>query len=82
MSRMSSGDVAEELNEILRRNDQSCLTLLWSDFYNLCGRERLKQPFLDDVRDVASNRYQLIVAFGRHVVVVCHDRNFADIQSR
>ena len=82
MSRIPSGDVAEELNEILRRNDWSNLTLPWSDFYELCGRERLKQPFLDDVQETASRRFQLIVAYGRHVVVVCHDRNFADIGSR
>ena len=56
-----------------------CMTLPWPDFYRLCGRVRMKQPFLDELRELASARFQLILAYGRNAVVVCHDRNFADI---
>ena len=82
MPRRSKTEVVEELDEILRRNGWSHMTLPWPDFYDLCGRERLKQPFLDGVQEHASSRFQLIVGYGRHVVIVCLDRNFADIASR
>ena len=75
MPRQTQG-IAEELNERLRRSGP-CVTMLWEDFYTLCDRERLKQPFLDDVQEQALSRYQLIVAYGSNTVVVCYDQNFA-----
>ena len=81
MTRQSASYVVDEINEILRRTGWACMTLPWPHFYELCGRERLKESFLDDVRQNASSRFQLIVAYGRNAVVVCHDRNFADVDS-
>ena len=40
---------------------------------------RTKGDIVDELRALASARFQLIVAYGRNAVVVCHDRNFADI---
>ena len=72
-------DIVQEFNDFMRRASQSYMTLRWPEFYELCGRERLKQRFLDGVREVASEHFQLIVAYGHNAIVVCHDRNFADI---
>ena len=69
--------IVYELNELLRLAGQSSITMPWSDFYELCERERLKQPLLDGVKKLAASRFQLIVAYGNNAVVVCHDRNFA-----
>lgn len=71
------GDIADELNETLRKTGQPYVTLTWPEFYTVCDRERLKQPFLDGVQSEASGRFQLIVAYGQNAVMVCHDRNFA-----
>ena len=79
MARRSRDDIVNELEEHLRLAGKPCMTLPWPDFYRLCGRVRMKQPFLDELRELASARFQLIVAYGRNAVVVCHDRNFADI---
>ena len=62
---------------VMRKTDQPYMTLTWADFYALCERERIKQPLQDGVRKEASGRYQLIVAYGQSVIIVCHDRNFA-----
>ena len=73
----AAGDIADELNEILRKTGQPYVTLTWPAFYRTCERERLKQPFLNVVQSEASGRFQLIVAYGQNAVLVCHDRNFA-----
>ena len=79
MAIRSVADILEECNLRLRRAEQAYMTLTWPEFYELCGRERLKQPFLDKVQNVASGRFQLIVAYGQNAVMVCRDRNFASI---
>ena len=73
-------DIVDGLSERLRQAGRSYMTLPWPDFYELCDRERLKQPFLDSVQQEALNgRYQLVVAYGRNAVVICYDQNFADV---
>lgn len=72
----SAREVMEELDDRLRKTDQSYLTLPWKEFYTLCGRERIKRPFEDSIQQEASGR-SLIVGYGQNVVVVCPDRNVA-----
>ena len=69
--------IVDELNEILRRSGEPCMTMTWPEFYEVCQRERMKQPLQTGIQEQASGRYQLIVAYGHNAVVVCHDRNFA-----
>ena len=72
--------ILDDMSERLRRAGQSYMTFAWPDFYELCGRERLKTPFLDRLKNEALiGRHQLIVSYGNNVVVVCHDHNFADL---
>ena len=78
MARRSVAFVVEELNRRLQQAGRPYMTLTRTEFYELSGRERLKQPFLDEVREIASGRFQLIVAYGHNAVLVCHDRNFAN----
>lgn len=76
-------DIVDDLGERLRLSGRPYMTIPWPDFYKLCGRERLKQPFLDDVEKEALNgRHQLAVAYGNNAVVICYDQNFADFQQR
>ena len=79
MPRKSVDQTIEELDQELRRAEEPCITLTWPGFYNLCGRKRLKQPFLDNMQEMASTRFQLIVEFGHNVVIVCPDQNFANV---
>ena len=75
--RKSVGSIVEEVNEALRLSDGECITISWQNFYGLSGRERMKTAFLEKVKKQAAGRFQLIVAYGENVVIVCHDRNFA-----
>ena len=70
-------EIADELNDALRRTGVPYMTVTWPDFYAICERERLKQAFLDELARGASAEFQLLVAYGRNIVLVCHDRNFA-----
>lgn len=72
----SAREVVEELDDRLRKTDQPYLTLPWTEFYTLCERERIKQPFQAGIQQEASGR-SLTVAYGQNVVVVCPDRNIA-----
>ena len=72
-------DIVEELNEQMRLAQKPCITMNWGDFYKLCDKDRFHQSFLDEVQRKADSEYQLIVAYGRYVVIVCLDRNFASV---
>lgn len=74
--------IVDDLNEMLRKAGRPFMTLTWPEFYEICERERLKQPLMDGVREEASGKFQLVVAFGQNAVVVCHDRNFAEAREK
>jgi hypothetical protein len=42
----ASGNIADELSEMLRKTGQAWVTLTWSDFRKVSEREPLKQPLL------------------------------------
>ena len=73
----SMNSIVEQINEYLRLSNDPYITVPWPDFYSLCGRRRMKKAFLDELRNQARDQFQLVVAYGRNVVIVCHDRNFA-----
>jgi hypothetical protein len=69
-------EVADILNDELRKKGGDIITIPWSTFYEIAERQRMKPPFQDEVKNEAQAKYQLLVGYGLHVVVVCHDRNF------
>ena len=73
--------IVDEMNDALRKRSGYCLTIPWSDFYELAERQRLKEAFLDRVRTRALDRRQLVVAYGWNVVVVSHDSDFAPAET-
>ena len=77
---LSALDVARELDELLLLSGKPNLTLALRDMYRLTGRERLRDDFLELVRTTALDEFQIIVARGRFVFLVCHDRNFGRIE--
>ncbi len=69
-------EIASDLNELLRKHGSPVMTFPWPKFYEICERDRIKSAFQDDLEEEASGHFQLIIAYGRNAVVVCHDRNF------
>jgi hypothetical protein len=70
-------EIVEELNDRLRRKGEAVMTYSWPDFYKLCDMERFKEPRGERIVERARDQYGLMVAYGRNVVLVAHDRNFA-----
>ena len=35
--------ISKEINELMRKNGNECITLKWEQFYEICERERLAE---------------------------------------
>lgn len=73
---MSVDDTVDALHDDLRRAGGPVKTYTWPDFYTRCNAARLHQPRLDQIKETASGKFGLIVAYGHNAVLVAHDRNF------
>lgn len=75
----STQTVAEEIQELLRKNGKDVVTLSWPDFYKISGRERIKDEFTaalsKSLRDLG-----LLVAYGQSVILVAKDFRFATLK--
>ena len=69
--------IVEELNDKLRISGRPCITINWRAFYEMCNRKRMKEGFLNQIQDLASGKYQLVVGLGKNVILVGQDRNFS-----
>lgn len=76
MSR-SANAIAQDLIRKLHDGNGQFLTIPWRDFYRICGRERFKDAFLDDLRNQFKAR-TYIISFGQNVIAICPDTNFAE----
>jgi hypothetical protein len=72
-------DVAEEIQELLRKNGKDVVTLPWPDFYKLAGRERMKDEFTSTLA-TRLRELGLLVAYGQSVVLVAKDFRFAVVK--
>lgn len=68
--------VADEIREILFKTDASVITYSWSEFYEACDREKMKESFKNDLRDQLNAR-SVAIAYGNAAVIVAKDYNFA-----
>lgn len=76
---ISAPQIAENLNEILRKHGKDTLTVSWSEFYVFVERARIKPAFIEDLR-VALRQHSLIMAEGQAVVVISKDYNFQPLK--
>ena len=77
----SVSTIVSEINDLLQKNGGPVITFPWPDFYKLCAMERFKDPRPQRIAEEAKDKYQLTIAYGRNVVVVAHDRNFASVSA-
>ena len=76
-------DIVTELDWLLKEKirfegGDPVVTIPWRDFYLLCRMTRFKPPRDSEIRDQGRDRFGLIIAYGEKVVLVAHDRNFAE----
>ena len=71
--------VAEEIQELMRKNAKDVVTLPWPDFYKVAGRERMKDAFMTDLRQKL-RELGLLVCYGQSVVLVGKDFKFSTVK--
>jgi len=76
-------DIVTDLDVMLKDKirlggGEPVLTIPWRDFYSLCRMTRFKPPRDAEIQAESMARFGLIVAYGEKVVLVAHDRNFAE----
>ena len=73
------GDVAEKIQELMRKGGVDVVTFTWPDFYKVSGRERIKVEFQADITS-SLKALGLMINFGSSVVLVAKDFSFARIK--
>ena len=62
-------NIAAELNEIMRKNGNECMTLKWAQFYKVCERERLADVVMGNIAK-HMKKNDLHIIYGNNVIVV------------
>ena len=61
--------IAAEINEILRKNGNECVTLKWGQLYDLCDRKRLADVVMENIAKQLK-KHDLHIIYGNNVIVV------------
>lgn len=71
----SASAVADDFRILLFASQKNAKTFSWPAFSQACGRERLKEAFLEDLRTELKNR-SISIAYGMASVGVLKDYDF------
>lgn len=71
--------VAENIQDLMRKNGVDVVTFTWPEFYKVSGRERIKVEFQSDLA-ASLKALGLIIGFGSAVVAVLKDFGFARVK--
>jgi len=77
---ISINTLADSIVQHMRLNNQNVLTLRWSDFYQLCERDRLRQGFLEGLAESLADS-SVVLARGKATVAFVNDFDFAPYRS-
>lgn len=79
MARISAKEVADKVQDLLRKNGLDVITLSWPDFYKVIERDRLKVEFIDDL-DIKLREHGLMMKAGQAVVQFSKDFLFSPVK--
>lgn len=65
----SAQAIAKEINELMRKNGNECITLKWGQFYEICERERLADVVMGKVAE-SLKKNDLHIIYGNNVIIV------------
>lgn len=74
----SAVEIADEIQECMKRKGVEVLTVKWSVFYTLVDRKRIKDEFQDALSEECRKR-SILVAYGQAVVAFVKDYDFSPI---
>lgn len=75
----SAQSVAEDIQELLRKNAIDVVTIPWPDFYKLAGRERIKDAFMAELSNKL-REFALLISYGQAVVLIGKDFKFSAVR--
>lgn len=75
----SAQAVAEDIQELLRKNTIDVVTIPWPDFYKLAGRERIKDAFMAELSNKL-REFALLISYGQAVVLIGKDFKFSTVK--
>lgn len=79
MSR-SATVIADNVIELMHKQNLNCATIPWAKFYTLCKRDRIKESFLEALEDELKKK-SFLLNIGHAVVTVTKDFNFAELKN-
>lgn len=68
-------EVLNEMRDLLQRSGKESGTLSWARLYEVSGRDRLKEPFLDELAKKAKEQ-SFVVHYGNTNIVIAKDYAF------
>lgn len=77
MSR-SASVIADNIIQLMHKQNLNCTTIPWAKFYILCKRDRIKESFLEALEDELKKK-SFLLNTGHAVVAVTKDFNFAEL---
>lgn len=72
-------EVAENIQEQMRKHGVDVVTFTWPEFYKVSGRQRIKTEFQSDLAS-SLKTLGLLINYGSSVVLVAKDFGFARIK--
>ena len=61
--------ISKQINELMRKNGNECITLKWDQFYEICERERLVEVVMERVSE-SLKQNDLHIIYGNNVIIV------------
>ena len=61
--------ISKQINELMRKNGNECITLKWEQFYEICERERLAEVVMERVSE-SLKQNDLHIIYGNNVIIV------------
>ena len=73
-------EVADNIQELMRKDGADVVTFTWPDFYKVSDRERIKVEFQTDLAQ-SLKALGLLIVYGSAVVLVAKDFPFARVKA-
>ena len=61
--------ISKEINDLMRKNGNECITLKWPQFYEICDRERLADVVMVKISE-SLKKNDLHIIYGNNVIIV------------
>ena len=61
--------ISKEINELMRKNGNECITLKWEQFYEICERGGLAEVVMERVSE-SLKKNDLHIIYGNNVIIV------------